>query len=284
MLKARYNEQWKELSRAKKLKYIEKCLKYYRRFQQEVTEYKKEHPLYVLPREFQVGRILNKEELSIWAENHGCPTCPMNTCIAEYVKIFKEKEGDKLEGMSNKEIYDKANQKWNQLETAEKNEFQLQWKIRKLQFVKQVNEFIQQVDPMLKAGLIDNLPKVYQKQFWEEVDKEPLVGDNDMLELDGGTGTSGNGSSLPGTKRKWAVVLKTPVKKRRLGEKVEEGEIPLFAEDMSDEQKRVVFESLKKSKEEQTRQRRISNLSKADNYFPGQEISPRKKTKKNKSN
>lgn len=175
-------DKWKELSNKKKLKWIKKCIKCCERYQIEVAEYKKANPMFFLSKELQMSKLINKEEFNIWAENHGKPPKPKNTVYDYFLEELRSsEEGD---GKSKEELTSIAEKKWKEMSKFERERYSLGYRMQHLNFRKDIEEYMSTVPDMMRACLIDSLPKKYKVEILEKVNKEPLVNDEDLLQVD----------------------------------------------------------------------------------------------------
>ncbi len=179
-------DKWKELSNKKKLKWIKKCIKSCERYQLEVAEYKKAQPMFFLSKELQMSKLINKEEFAIWAENHGKPPKPKNTVFDYFFEDFRKKEegGERSE----EELTAVAEKKFKELSKHEREVFSLGYRMQHLNFRKDIEEYMSTVPDMMRACVIDSLPKKYKVEILEKVNKEPLVKDDDLIQLDSDAG------------------------------------------------------------------------------------------------
>lgn len=179
-LKAHYFERWKNLSNKKRLKWIKSCIKKSEQYLVEIREYKKTRPLFLLPKEFQISKLISRDEFNIWAEANGKPPSPkINSEELFYEKFRKENEGCGTED----ELRSLAHKEWEKLSRIEKDVYKANLRLQGVTFRKEFEEYYYKLPHLLRTLAADTLPKKYKKAFLEDVDKEPLVLDDEEPEI-----------------------------------------------------------------------------------------------------
>ncbi|ODN02729.1 Nucleolar transcription factor 1-A [Orchesella cincta] len=181
-LKQHYVDKWKSMTNKKKLRWIESCVRKCEQFVENVKEYKKNHAGYMLPIDFQISKLITKEEFKVWADANGSPPNPKNTIFDYYLEEFTlTEEADEIQ--TPEEIRKVALKKFEELDWFHKELYKTKFRMQKVQFKQSLLEYFNGLPVILRRIALDCLNKTHKKMLQEEVSKDPLVFDDDQLEL-----------------------------------------------------------------------------------------------------
>ncbi|CAL8143816.1 unnamed protein product [Orchesella dallaii] len=201
-LKKHYVGKWKAMSEKKKLRWVESCIRKCERYVDDVKEYKKSNPGYMLPINFQISKLISREEFKVWAFAHGNPPTPKQTTFDFYLQAFTST--DEAAGIEDPdELRKAAMKKFEELDWYTKEMYKMKFRMHKVEYKKELLEYFNNLPVILRRIALDCISKTNRKVLEEEIDKEPLVFDDEQPEPVGEIGIPEDDTEVsPKKKRK----------------------------------------------------------------------------------